>query len=112
MSLMLNITLIPKWTLVLWTKNVRTVMHLYSKMSQPDCVAHQEKCNYREIETPPEPLQGLLIGKDPDSSMLVKSIRTFNSCFQMTSLGATEIVQNNAANGQQFNSTFKIKGGL
>ncbi|GIY85706.1 ATP-dependent DNA helicase [Caerostris extrusa] len=27
----------------------------------------------------------------------------------MTSFGATEIVQNNAANGQQFNSTFKIK---
>jgi len=28
----------------------------------------------------------------------------------MTSSGATEIVKNNAANGQQFNSTFKIKG--
>ncbi|CAI6345249.1 unnamed protein product [Macrosiphum euphorbiae] len=28
----------------------------------------------------------------------------------MTSFGATEIVKNNAANGQQFNSTFKIKG--
>ncbi|GBN92567.1 hypothetical protein AVEN_168139-1, partial [Araneus ventricosus] len=28
----------------------------------------------------------------------------------MTSFGATEIVNNIAANGQQFNSTFKIKG--
>lgn len=28
----------------------------------------------------------------------------------MTSFGTTEIVKNNAINGQQFNSTFKIKG--
>jgi hypothetical protein len=28
----------------------------------------------------------------------------------MTSFGATEIVKNSAVNGQQFNSTFKIKG--
>ncbi|GIX99525.1 hypothetical protein CEXT_729281, partial [Caerostris extrusa] len=50
MSLMLNITLIPKWTSILWTKNVRIVMHLNSKMSQPDCVAHQEKGNYRKLK--------------------------------------------------------------
>ncbi|GBO00996.1 hypothetical protein AVEN_106799-1 [Araneus ventricosus] len=68
------------------------------------------KVQLTEIETPPEPLHGLLIGTDPDSSLFLKSIRTFNSCFQMTSFGATEIVNNIAANGQQFNSTFKIKG--
>lgn len=68
------------------------------------------KVQLTEIETPPEPLHGLLIGTDPDSSLFLKSIRTFNSCFQMTSFGATEIVSNVAANGQQFNSTFKIKG--
>ncbi|XP_074000087.1 uncharacterized protein [Rhodnius prolixus] len=68
------------------------------------------KIQLTEIETPPEPLHGLLIGTDPDSSLFLKSIRTFNSCFQMTSFGATEIVNNTAANGQQFNSTFKIKG--
>jgi hypothetical protein len=62
------------------------------------------------IETPPEPLNGLLIGTDPDSNLFLKSIRTFNSCFQMTSFGATKIVKNSAVNGQQFNSTFKIKG--
>jgi hypothetical protein len=62
------------------------------------------------IETPPEPLNGLLIGTDPDSNLFLKSTRTFNSCFQMTSFGATEIVKNSAVNGQQFNSTFKIKG--
>lgn len=68
------------------------------------------KVQLPEIETPPEPLNGLLIGTDPDSNLFLKSIRTFNSCFKMTSFGATEIVKNNAANGQQFNSTFKIKG--
>uniref|UniRef100_A0A182HPH8 Helitron helicase-like domain-containing protein n=1 Tax=Anopheles arabiensis TaxID=7173 RepID=A0A182HPH8_ANOAR len=42
--------------------------------------------------------------------MFLKSIRKFNSCFQMTSFGATEIVSNASSNGQIFNSTFKIKG--
>ncbi|XP_044588727.1 uncharacterized protein LOC123267905 [Cotesia glomerata] len=62
------------------------------------------------IETPPEPLNSLLIGTDPDSNVFLKSIRTFNSCFQMTSFGAIEIVQNTNANGQQYNFTFKIRG--
>lgn len=68
------------------------------------------KVHLPEIETPPEPLYSLLIGTDPDSNVFLKSIRTFNSCFQMTSFGATEIVKNTNANGQQFNSTFKIRG--
>lgn len=62
------------------------------------------------LETPPEPLKGLLTGTDSDSAMFLKSIRKFNSCFQMTSFGATEIVSNASSNGQIFNSTFKIKG--
>ena len=62
------------------------------------------------IETQPEPLNGLLISTDPDSNLFLKWIRTFNSCFQITTFGAKEIVKNNAINGQQFNSTFKIKG--
>ncbi|XP_044582393.1 uncharacterized protein LOC123263552 [Cotesia glomerata] len=68
------------------------------------------KVQLPEIETPPEPLNGLLFGTDPDSNVFLKSIRRFNSCFQMTSFGATEIVRNTNANGQQFNSTFKIRG--
>jgi len=67
------------------------------------------KVQLPEIETPPEPSNGLLIGTDPDSNLFLKSIRTFNSCFQMTSFGATEIVKNNAANGQQFNSKSKAE---
>ncbi|GIY11788.1 helitron_like_N domain-containing protein [Caerostris extrusa] len=53
------------------------------------------KVQLSEIEIAPEPSHGLLIGTDPDSSLFLKSIRTFNSCFQTTSLGATEIVPNN-----------------
>ncbi|GFX49510.1 ATP-dependent DNA helicase [Trichonephila clavipes] len=68
------------------------------------------KVQLPEIETPPEPLNGLLIGMDPDSNVFLKSIRRFNSCFQMTSFGATEIIRNTNANGQEFNSTFKIRG--
>ncbi|GFT92534.1 ATP-dependent DNA helicase [Trichonephila clavipes] len=68
------------------------------------------KVQLPEIETPPEPLNGLLIGTDPDSNVFLKSIRRFNSCFQMTSFGATEIIRNTNANGQEFNSTFKIRG--
>ncbi|XP_050064993.1 uncharacterized protein LOC126553922 [Aphis gossypii] len=68
------------------------------------------KVQLPEIETSPEPLIGLFIGTDPDSNEFLKSIRRFNSCFQMTSFGATEIVRNTNANGQQFNSTFKIRG--
>ncbi|VVC35150.1 DNA helicase Pif1-like, partial [Cinara cedri] len=56
------------------------------------------KVQLPEIETPSEPLNGLLIGTDPDSNVFLKSIRTFNSCFQMTSFGATEIVRNTNAN--------------
>ena len=51
------------------------------------------------IETPPEALNGLLIGTDPDFNLFLKLIRIFNACFQMTSFGATEIIKNNAING-------------
>ncbi|XP_027843493.2 uncharacterized protein LOC114124439 [Aphis gossypii] len=42
------------------------------------------KMQLPKVETPPEPLNGLLIGTDPDSNVFLKSIRTFNSCFQIT----------------------------
>ncbi|KAE9525146.1 hypothetical protein AGLY_014560, partial [Aphis glycines] len=68
------------------------------------------KVQLPEIETPLAPLNGLFIGTDSDSNVFLKSIRTFNSCFQITSFGATEIIRNTNANGQQHNSTFKIRG--
>ncbi|PSN31239.1 hypothetical protein C0J52_22899 [Blattella germanica] len=61
------------------------------KNEPPGMCCASGKVQLPEIETPPEPLNGLLIGTDPDSNVFLKSIRTFNSCFQMTSFGATEI---------------------
>jgi hypothetical protein len=54
-------------------------------------------------ETPPELLKGLLIGTDLDLNLFSKFICSFNSCFQMTSIGATQIVNNYASNGQLVN---------
>ena len=68
------------------------------------------KVQLPEIETSPEPLNGLLIDADSDSNLFLKSIRTFNLCFHVTSLRTTERVKHNVINGQQFNSTFKKKG--
>lgn len=61
------------------------------------------------LNAPPEPLHTLVSRITPQSRHFLNNIRRYNSCFQMTSFGATEIVKNNAANGQQFNSIFKIK---
>ena len=52
------------------------------------------KVQLPEIETPPEPFNGLLIGTDPVSNLFLKSIRTFNLCFQITFFGVTEMVHN------------------
>lgn len=53
-------------------------------------------------------MRGLLICTNPDSNLFLKSIHTFNSYFKITSFGATQIINNNAPKGQQFDSTFKI----
>ncbi|KAL4142010.1 hypothetical protein QTP88_004542 [Uroleucon formosanum] len=43
------------------------------------------------LPTPPEPLLSLLTGNSDDSILFLRKIRKFNSCFQMTSFGATKI---------------------
>lgn len=53
---------------------------------------------------PPEPLATLLSGNTPDSKHFLLNIRKYNSCFQMTSFGATNIVRGN------YMPTFKIQG--
>ena len=60
------------------------------------------------LNSPPEPLKTLLAGATTQSKLFLSKIRKFNSCFQMTSFGATKIVQNE--NGRNFESTFKIQG--
>ncbi|VVC30388.1 Hypothetical protein CINCED_3A012870 [Cinara cedri] len=60
------------------------------------------------LNSSPEPLKALLTGATSQSKWFLRKIRKFNSCFQMTSFGATKIVQNE--DGHNFQSTFKIQG--
>ncbi|KAL4123004.1 hypothetical protein QTP88_015237 [Uroleucon formosanum] len=43
------------------------------------------------LPAPPGPLVSLLTGNSDDSKLFLRKIRKFNSCFQMTSFGATKI---------------------
>ncbi|XP_039969003.1 uncharacterized protein LOC120780825 [Bactrocera tryoni] len=56
------------------------------------------------LEPPPEPLHSLLTGESPTSKHFLQNIQAYNSCFQMTSFGATKIIRDS------FMPTFKIKG--
>ena len=61
------------------------------------------------LPTPPEPLISLLIGESDNSKLFLCKTRKFNSCFQMTSFGATKIC-NLISDGHNFEITFKIQG--
>ncbi|UYV84655.1 hypothetical protein LAZ67_X002997 [Cordylochernes scorpioides] len=52
----------------------------------------------------PEPLSTLISGATSQSKHFLRNIRKYNSCFQMTSLGATEIIRDN------YMPTFKVQG--
>lgn len=54
------------------------------------------------LNPPPEPLQSLVSGTAPQSKHFLTNIQAYNSCFQMTSFGATNIIRNN------FMPTFKV----
>lgn len=66
------------------------------------------KISLPPLNPPPEPLKTLLAGTSSQSKLFLRKIRKFNSCFQMTSFGATKIVHNE--DGRNFESTFKIQG--
>jgi hypothetical protein len=51
---------------------------------------------------PPEPLRSLVSGTENDSTHFLTNIQKYNSCFQMTSFGATHVVRDN------FMPTFKV----
>lgn len=62
------------------------------------------------LPAPPEPLLSKnrinVTGNSDDSKLLLRKIRKFNSCFQMTSFGATKICDR-ASDGRNFETTFK-----
>jgi len=51
---------------------------------------------------PPDPLRSLVSGMHLDSKHFLANIQKYNSCFQMTSFGSTQIIQDN------FMPTFKV----
>ncbi|GFV02612.1 helitron_like_N domain-containing protein [Trichonephila clavipes] len=62
------------------------------------------KLKVPDLRSPPEPLLTLVLGKTSQSKDFLKNIRKYNSCFQMTSFGATNIVNAN------YMPTFKVQG--
>lgn len=54
------------------------------------------------LNLPPDPLRSLLSGTSSQSKHFLTNIQTYNSCFQMTSFGATNIIRDN------FMPTFKV----
>ncbi|GFT11214.1 helitron_like_N domain-containing protein [Trichonephila clavipes] len=65
------------------------------------------KVSLPPLNPPPVPLKTLLAGDTSHSKLFLRKIHKFNSCFQMTSFGATKIVHN--VGGCNFESTFKIQ---
>ncbi|XP_041451282.1 uncharacterized protein LOC111080369 [Drosophila obscura] len=62
------------------------------------------KVKLPELGSPTQPLSTLLNGLTPESNHFLNNIRKYNSSFQMTSFGATNIIRDN------FMQTFKIQG--
>ena len=58
------------------------------------------------IQPPPEPLKSLMEGDTPKSKQFLKTIRAYNSAFQMTSFRAKQIKPEDGS----FKGSFKIKG--
>lgn len=74
------------------------------KSETPGMCCASGKVKLPPLRPPPEPLLSLLSGDSSESKHFLKNIRKYNSAFQMTSFGATKIVQHN------FMPTFKIQG--
>ncbi|XP_054290927.1 uncharacterized protein LOC129005912 [Macrosteles quadrilineatus] len=63
------------------------------------------KVNLPPLSEPPEPLQTYIAGVSRESKHFLQHIRKYNSCFQMTSFGASSIVRYG-----NFMPTFKVQG--
>lgn len=73
----------------------------FPKESPGLCCANG-KIKLPPFNPPPEPLYSLVSGSAPLSKHFLNNIQKYNSCFQMTSFGATNIVRDN------FMPTFKV----
>ena len=53
------------------------------------------KVKLPQLVPPPDPLRSLVSGIGNDSKHFLANIQKYNNCFQMTSFGATHIIQDN-----------------
>lgn len=74
------------------------------KNETPGMCCANGKVKLPELQAPPEPLATLITGETTQSKHFLANIRKYNSCFQMTSFGATNIVRDN------YMPTFKVQG--
>ena len=65
------------------------------KNETPGMCCADGKVKLPELHSPPEPLSTLVSGDTSQSKHFLTNIRKYNSCFQMTSFGATNIVFEN-----------------
>ena len=66
------------------------------------CASGQVKLT--PLVPPPEPLHSLVSGNRPDSKHFLPHFQQYNNRFQMTSFGATKVIQENSM------PSFKIQG--
>lgn len=68
----------------------------------PGMCCFNGKVRLPPLNTPHEPLASLLCSNTPQSRHFLSNIQSYNSCFQMTSFGATNIISDN------FMPTYKV----
>ena len=75
------------------------------KNESPGLCCANGKVKLPELRPPPEPLLSLVSGTTPTSRKFLDNIRRYNSCFQMTSFGATHVIRE-----PNYMPTFKVQG--
>jgi hypothetical protein len=72
----------------------------------PGMCCSSGKVSLPELRPPPEPLESLMLGVTSESKHFLDNIRKYNSCFQMTSFGMSQQVDDNKG----FMPTFRVQG--
>mgnify|MGYP000642690211 CR=1 FL=1 len=75
------------------------------KLEPPGMCCRNGKVQLPQLESPPDDLSFYMSGATSESKHFLKNIRRYNSCFQMTSFGATSIVEQPG-----FATTFTVQG--
>ena len=71
----------------------------------PGMCCSNGKVKLPALQSPPDPLNSLMAGNSTLANAFLRNIRQYNSCFQMTSFGATEVT-----NYAGFMPTFTVQG--